>query len=285
MTAIAVIAIISGPLLYMFITSSRVERHSYDVDKANTVAVGIVEGLKANPADINETNFFYTPEYDEETHHTIHTYTRTDYFNKSWQGTDAASADYYAAITLTGEDNSDDGISLSYIPELVCKSGAQAGENYSIVTDYNSVSSGDCEFTVDVSGNDYTIAATQAIFINTLNGAGATAFVTIPKEDCVANIIPLVVDIGSNPNNHIKFIVNNKTTIETALYVYGDYGNDPHYITTSPTSGTLSINYMKVSSKPLDYDKLDVNVKVHRVAQDDVIADYTTLIYFANSES
>lgn len=268
LTAIAIIAIISGPLLYLFVTSTRVGRHSYDSDKANALSVELIEQIKANPGNWETNGYVDTPVMDEGAE--LHSYAKTLYFNSDWNITgDFNQADFLAHISLS-EGGSGTGVSMSFIPELVVSEGSQAGKDYRIET----ITALDTTITVTYEDPIYEITDTGSILKNTLNNS--TVPITIPEDDCVGGVIPIVVDVEGT-SDEIHFKVKNQTSMEIAFYIYGD-NDDRHRVTAETTDGPISTNYMQVSSQILDYDTMEVNV-VFTYRDGREICDYTTLIY------
>lgn len=283
--AIAIVAIIAGPLLQTFVTSTAVGRRSYDTDKANTVSVKTVEEIKGTPSSIDTSRYSYNEVYDSSLGKYVHTYTRTQYYDRDWNGpydTDlGGTCPFRQVITARGEeDAASDLDGLSYIPELVAASGARTGQNYRLEVDYGSMTSNSYLITVTKDGTQYTVSTSEGILKSTLTGVSGFSQ-SIPLEDCISGVIPIVVDVGDSPMNYVTFTVDNRTGKELGLYIYGDYYNDPHYITATLTSGVMTVNYMKVSSATLSYDKLDLNVKVYRQSDGVKITDYTTLLYLS----
>lgn len=58
----AVLAIVSGAILQMFVVSTNVNRRAYDVDKANAIAVKVQEAFKQDPSSIKVTDEGAVPE-------------------------------------------------------------------------------------------------------------------------------------------------------------------------------------------------------------------------------
>lgn len=287
--AIAIVAIIAGPLLQTFVTSTAVGRRSYDTDKANTVSVRTVEEIKGAPSSINTSGYSYDESYDSSLGKYIHTFTRTQYYDTNWNGpydTDlGGTCPFREVITAQGEeDAASDLDGLSYIPELV----AASGQNYRLEVDYGSMTSNSYLITVTKDDTQYTVGTSEGILKSTLTGASGFSQ-SIPLEDCISGVLPIVVlvgdveDVGNPPTK--SFTVDNRTGKELGLYIYGDYrdpdNNDPHYVTATLTSGVMTVNYMKVSSATLSYDKLDLNVTVYRESDGVRITDYTTLLYLS----
>jgi len=265
MTAIAIIAIISGPLLHMFVTSSRVGRWSYDTDKANSIAVGIVEEIKANPLSVS---------LDESGNATI-----IHYYTSSWQ---PAGVDNYVFRAETTVSAVSDGssINLSYLPELT----DDEGNTYAIEINYGEYPSSPYALTVTPQEDTYKVECSN----NILTVYGYTSnMCEIPKDHCASDqlpIIPFIVDDEANTSNLVNFNVANSAGVEVALYVYGDYDAEnptSHLVTATPLSGTMSINYMRVQNTALNFDELAVNIKVIRNSNEEVITDYTTKVYLA----
>lgn len=269
--AMAIIAIIAGPLLQTFLTSTRVGQHSYEIDKANTISVQTVEKLKANPLDDIVSNFTVTEG---------NTFTRTQYYDiNGTTPSSEADSSFRVVTTLKGSDSTGTGVdSHSYFPQLISQLGAK--QNYHIEADYGSMNEGDYALTLTHSTDTstYTLTTSQFILKKTLAG-GNTNSIEIPAADCVSAVIPLRVDIGNPPHKDIAFTVNNQTDMTLGFYIYGDNASDSHFITAVPTSGTLTVNYMKPLPAELKFDKLDVNVKVFRQKDASQVTDYTTMIY------
>lgn len=105
LTAIAIVAIISGPLLYLFVTSARIGRHSYDLDKASTLSVDLIEKIKANPG--NWTDKGYTSLARVDGHSTaLHKYTKSYYYDINWSSEDVTEnqAAFRADVSLEGSN-------------------------------------------------------------------------------------------------------------------------------------------------------------------------------------
>ena len=117
LTAISVIAIISGPLLYLFVTSTRVGRNSYDTDKANTVAVALVEEVKASPGGWQSKGYLK----DEDGK-----YIKYDYFDNNWEPTAEAYASFRAVTTVEEVPAGGAGGATSpYLPQMSLSDGTR----------------------------------------------------------------------------------------------------------------------------------------------------------------
>lgn len=264
MTAISIIAIISGPLLYMFTTSTRVGRWSYDTDKANTVAVRTVEELKADPSAVS---------LDESG-----LYSHVDYYSFDWQPSDSSTAAFSAVTTAEGAGSGS--VGRSYIPSLT----DDDGNLYAIEINYGESPATQYTLTVTAQPLSYQVQCSSSVL--TVNGLTGS-LVSIPRTHCASAlfpIIPIVVNDGQNSLIGVRFHVDNTSGAETALYVYGDYDEanpENHLVTASPLAGTMSINYMKVQNSFLQFDELKVNVQVLRLSDANQITDYTTKVYLA----
>lgn len=264
LTAIAIIAIISGPLLYMFVTSTKVGRHSYDSDKANAMAVQAVEQIKGAPGNRDE----FQP--DPITGIPI----KTIYYDINWNVVaDADKGVYRTAITL--KDNLVGQEYTSYIPTLL-----DGEKNYWITVRPN-LNSGTYAITLtfDEANNEYILSAEQWM----LSKDGGNPYmdtVRISVDECTSDIIPVLLDIEGNENADYTFNVKNlsPTGIDIGFYIYGDF-DLPHKVKIQTLAGEVVINYMSVRFETLDFNKTDVNAVITKVADGSVIADYTTMLY------
>ncbi|SMC42804.1 pilus assembly FimT family protein [Papillibacter cinnamivorans] len=289
MVAIAIVAIVSGPLLQTFITSNRVGRRSYDVDKANAASVKTVEAVKGDPTSVSTVNYSHTRTFDPSLGKYVNTFSKTQYYDVNWAGpydTDLGGTCPFSAVTtVTGVEGDTDDVELSYINELVVDSGAQKGLNYHIVAEYSQMSSGTTyPIRVTTDGVNYKVEASNGVLsyaiLSSTKGGATNIYQQFPVEDCVTTGIPLVVDAGDSGGKYISFLVDNRTGKDLDLYIYGDFA-EPHLITTSLVSGIMNVHHMSVSSASLSYDKLDVNVRIYRDSDGSEITDYTTMIYLA----
>jgi prepilin-type N-terminal cleavage/methylation domain-containing protein len=264
LTAIGIIAIISGPLLYMFVTATKVGRHSYDSDKANAIAVQAVEIIKSSPGDRSELSadpITGTP-------------TKTIYFDKDWNTVgDESQAVYRALITL--KDNLVGKEYTSYIPTLL-----DGEETYWILIRHG-LNNGtyNLSLTFDEEENEYVLSAEQWM-LSTDGGMTYKDTVNIPSGHLTSDIIPILMDIAGNENADYTFKVVNiaPTGADIGFYIYGDAAL-PHKVKIQALAGEVVENYMTVRFETLDFNKTDINALITRMADGSVIADYTTMIY------
>lgn len=281
LTAITIIAIISGPLLYLFVTSTRVGRHSYISDKANAMSVELIEEIKANPGNWTAKGYADAPVIVDGVE--LHNYSKTIYFDSDWSIVGESTAEFRADISLS-ESESSLGVSMSFIPELVVADGSNAGKSYRLetVTKDNLPSNINSTITMKRFGSSLSISDSFNILRNTLNGD--TVAITIPVADCSGGVIPIVIDVENEPQDYIHFTVDNRTSMEISFYIYGDNerdmdGNYLRRVSAETINGSISTNYMQVSGETLDYDRMEVNVVFSYMDGGRKICDYTTLIY------
>ncbi len=113
--AFAVLAIVGGVLLQLFVVAARTNRMAYDTDKANVLAVEASEMFKANPGLENlESHPFFQ---NEETVTEGTKY--TTWFDNSWNTAAEASARYKMEL-VTHDPVELPSIDVSYYPELLC---------------------------------------------------------------------------------------------------------------------------------------------------------------------
>ncbi|MEI7884575.1 MAG: prepilin-type N-terminal cleavage/methylation domain-containing protein [Clostridia bacterium] len=89
--AFAVLALVSGTLLQMFIVSAKVNHQAYEIDKANALAVKIQEVFKENPGQVD-----VIAELVGATKSTNATTTAISaYLDKNWQATATTATAFY----------------------------------------------------------------------------------------------------------------------------------------------------------------------------------------------
>jgi prepilin-type N-terminal cleavage/methylation domain-containing protein len=275
LTAISVIAIISGPLLYLFVTSTRVGRNSYDTDKANTVAVALVEEVKASPGGWQSKG--YLKEDDGE-------FTKYHYYDNNWEPTAEAYATFRAKTTVleVPADGGTGGGTSPYLPQMSVSNGIRyieflckrerMGATYQLTCQVTE-SGGKYVYTIGTDMGDPVLHARP-------NGIEYTSSVKI-ESDLPIRSIPIVVLSQDGDPVHIKFGSDNTTSSELSLFVYWDPGGEYVTISDSPSdmvSGVLSITYMQSHAETLENNKVNVSVAVERM-DGSAIATYTSLVY------
>lgn len=275
MVAIAMLALISAPLLQIFVTSARVGQRSYDIDKANAATVQTIEkikgaSLKALTGD--ESNF-----HDEGDGK----YTRTEYYTANWAGPNEAipgeTAPFRAEIMLHSDITSI--VEQSYIAQL----GEAEGNGYYLEADYGRMNSG-AVYTVGVSKNEdgsYQIASSAILRRSTEGPEMVSVTLTIPQADC-SGVLPIVVDASKDIEKQVNLRVDNQTDLEVALYIYGDMGGERiKPVLADGTMGNMSVSRMSVSSETLEFSKLRLSVRMIRTEDNQELTNYTTMLYFA----
>lgn len=271
MVALAVLAIISGPLLQTFVTSAHVGRRSYDLDKAGSVAVATLEELKGySLAGLTDTGGF-TPNGDGG-------YTdRNDYYNTNWNrvATQGESA-FQVVSKLSTQSNAQ--VEQSYITTLGSGADAYYTEAlYSAAANLKTV-------TVDGdSTSGYEVSCDSALLQKSTDSAvSVTSSVAIPRED-VSGGIPIVIDTSSAAvSGGIALMVNNQSDVDANIYIYGDQDGSKVSIELSPaTGGGMNVNRMSVGRETLNFNKLALSVEVFRTGEAQPLVSYTTMLYFA----
>lgn len=274
LTAISVIAIIAGPLLYLFVTSTRVGRHSYDTDKANTIAVALVEDIKASPGGWVSKGYLL-----EEAEGV---YVKSVYYDIDWEIAEEAGASFRARITVSEAASSGEGGGAApYLPQMSLPDGTRYIE-LALPESPSGTYVLKCIETAGSGGTSYTVTTDQghAIFRPRPGKAELSPGVTI-KPDQPLRVIPIVVLSREDAPAYVKFGSENLTGVELALFVYGD--PEGKYVTISDStadlrSGILSVTYMKTPADTLESNKVNVTVAVERM-DGTVIATCTSLVY------
>jgi len=97
--AFAVLAIVSGSLLQMFVTSTKVNQRSYSKDKANILAVKLLEEFKATPEDADVALFHELSGATRTVSGSAIIYSK--YLGLDWSSSDAASYAYMLEVQTT----------------------------------------------------------------------------------------------------------------------------------------------------------------------------------------
>ncbi len=262
MVGIAIVAIISVPLLNMFATSFKVGRYSYNIDNANTVALRTVERIRAGQLP-------YTLDGAGQ-------YLQTDYFDYSWNPVDpsnASSAVFRTEIRVQGQLSSN--MNSAFLPQLV----DSFGKSYSILIRYDAKPASPTfspTITLESNGASYHLSSSEAIFVNQL-GAFVDS-VDVPKTDLRSPVLPVVVDNSLNTVGPVLFRVTGTSGVELGLFVYGDDDETP-LVSISVTGGGASITKLEGGMDALQFDQLNISAKVIRMEDNLTIADYSTKTY------
>lgn len=253
LVGIAIVAIISVPLLNMFATSFKVSRYSYDVDKANAAALDIVERFRAGETVLALESGVYT---------------ETLYFDYDWKPALAENHVFRAEAVVNGVVS--DSMDSAFLPQL--------GGGHSIIISYLKIV-GEYEptLTLTETENYYTLACGDGILHWDVVGAGVGT-ITILKTDVNAAVIPVIVDNSANAaGGSVRFQVTGISGVELALYVFGDSEANP--VSMSVTGGAASITKLKAKVEALEFDLLKIEVKVIRAKDGVVMADHATTSY------
>ena len=272
--AIAVVALISGPLLQTFVTSAKVGQRSYDIDKANAATVRIIEEIKGYSLSAltgADSAFHYNV--------TENTYSRAEYYDAAWGGPYAADSDegypFRAEVSLSGSTSME--VEQSYIARLGGGAGYYLEAAYGQLTDGSS-----CTIRVEKKeSGDYSVTGSYAVLRRSDPAEGPSSAISIPGGD-VDGVIPILVDVSGPELKRVTLSINNQTDKEVVLYIYGDL--EGAHVTTALADGTMgnmSVSRMSVSSETLEFNKLALSVQIVRTADNQKLTDYTTMLYFA----
>ncbi len=271
--AIAVVAIVSGPLLQTFVTSAKVGQRSYDIDKANAATVQVIEELKGySLTDLTGAGSQFTQDGEGK-------YRRTLYYDAAWKGPYSVNSEegYPFRVDLSLSSQASSQVEQSYVARL------GAGEGYYLVADYKYMTPGQ-SYTLraqEKSGGDYSVSSDNAILRKSSDGSTLNQTLSLPGGD-VGDILPILVDVSGPAEKKVTLTVNNQTGKEVVLYLYGDL--DASHVTTAlsaDTLGNMSVSRMSVSSETLEFNKLTLSAQVVRTEDGQKLTDYTTMLYFA----
>lgn len=251
----AIVAIVSIPLLQMFVTSTKVGRYSYDTDKANSIVLETVEQIKSGTMPV--------------TFDSAGNFAQASYFSYDWGMAGSSNYAFRMDVLVTGSVSN--AMQSSYIPQFVDSS---SGSPYSVTIDYGVLPAANYTLTLTQTGTNYQLACNAAIL--SCKGV-ASSTVVIPKADIASSVFPVAVDDTVNTLNPVKFEVSSDADVQLGLYVFGDDAASP-LVTMKLAGGNASITTLSADVSSLSYDKMTIHVTVKR-ADGSVIADYTTMGY------
>ena len=268
MVGIAIIAIVSGPLLQMFITSNRVGRRSYDIDKANTLAVATVETIKQNP---QAQLALFTAGLPGE-------YAKSNYYDNDFIACPQSEAVFRSDITVTKVPftGGTEVIGSSYIPELIDASG----NSYRVDIDYNNCSnSTSMNITFDEGSQIYNVTSGSSVF------EGFSMTKNIPADDLASQdkkVIPFILIVPEGVTKTVDIQVDNQSGVDADFYIYGD--PSANLISVTPeagSTGSIIVNFMQYGDGELSFNKYSVNVKIFRQSDGSKMVDYESMIYMS----
>lgn len=254
----AIVAIVSIPLLQMFVTSTKVGRHSYDTDKANAVALQTVEQIKSG-------NYAFTLGGTDKS-----------YYTYDWAPSTNTGSPFRMEVTVTGAISN--AMQSTYTPQLVDATGNQ----YVISIDLGAMPTGSYTLGLTDEGGAYKLSCEPAAL--NFKGSGMVPlmnerYVTVPKEYLTSPLIlPVAIDNSQNSTHYVTLAVTSSAAPQLGLYVFGD---DDETKLVSMTTGSVNASITRLSAgiDSMTYDRLAIEAKVLRTADNSVIADYETLGY------
>lgn len=257
MVGIAIVAIISVPLLNMFATSFKVGRYSYNIDNANAAALTTVENFRAGRVT-------YALDAGGK-------YAQTTYYDYNWtplstvtgEESAPAGAVFKATMDVTGTTSAE--VDSSLLPQLT----KATGETYSVVLDLALNAQPSLGLTLSKSGGTYTLSCTSALL-------GGNDSVTIPESDLPSSTLPLIVNNGEN-TNMVTLNVEGLPNVELGLFIFGDSDPAARHVNVSVSGGGVTIARLEKGIEAMRFDKLILHVQVVRLEDGLVISDYQTM--------
>lgn len=278
LVALAVIAIVAGPLLHLFVTSTKVGRHSYDIDKANTVTIEAVEKVLQSLADAAPAG-----EEDGE----IGENTFIDYYGHDWvllpEGADFAGYAGFTLFTTVTSSEEERVLDTSFVPGLIDTGNDNAP--YSIYADMSGVSGTFVVEFTEISGEYVIQILTANVLTKDPAGAEWAPFYKIAKSHVVSGVLPLIV-INQGDNVPITLRVSNDSGLEAAIYIFDQEGSQ---ISVVPIESSSPISFSRIAGSSLLFRVLTVEAELHRGYHDakpaadssSRITQYTTKAYEA----
>lgn len=275
----AVLAIISGTLLQIFVTSGIVNQRTYELDKANALATQLLERFKAMPSDADVITY---PELNGATRSSdlagIH---YEQYLDRTWQPTTFANREYVIQILTSDPVVTDDGEMSFY-------------QNPVFTSDF-----------IPISGGTYTIEVinpagnTQALFfqvtggthpssVNLLNISEGVVSVLIASEAPFAGPNPININIQNKAQitldaNGNYSAAGTVSDFEFAVFISGVPENLANLnLVSGSYIGYSSYGFVDVE-KISTYIK-EMQVKVIRVSDNSVLVDTKTSKYVVGQE-
>ncbi len=261
MVGIAIVAIISVPLLNMFATSFKVGRYSYNIDNANAAALRTVEAFKAGtlPYTLDANGL----------------YEQTDYYDYNWNPTDEFNASFKVYTEIEGRFDPDSQMDSAYLPQLVSVSGT----SYSITADIPALPASPAytpTLTLTKDGSYYTLTCSDPILKKA--GSALVRTVSVPATDLTSSVLPVVVDNRLNTAGQVQFRVTGTSGMELGLFVFGDNGENS-LVSMTVTGGGASITKLDSDMEALRFDTLVIHVQAVRMSDGVVISDFETMSY------
>lgn len=275
----AVLAIISGTLLQIFVTSGIVNQKTYETDKANAMATEILEKFKAQPAD-SQVKLF--PEIIGATRSVdlagIH---YTQYLDRNWQTTAFENREYVIELITSDPVVTDDG-EMSFYKTPVFSS------------DFPPLSGG--TYTIEVLN---PLGNTKELFFQITGGTNASSIQYANITDGVVSALftSTAPFVGPNPINiniqnkaKITLDANGKysatgtvSDFEFAVFISGVPSNLAKLDTVSGVFIGNS-SYSFVDSKKISTYIKEMQIKVIRVKDNSVLVDTKANKYVVGQE-
>jgi prepilin-type N-terminal cleavage/methylation domain-containing protein len=238
-TAFAVLAILSGTLLQMFVVSAKTNRKAYDMDKANVKAVEIGERYKVNPDEVQNFPELAGPNADVFTEPSSGVTTYTNYYNSDWIIESTANPGKYMLEVIVQPLQPIGAMEASYHPDTLTEwIGVLNSSMNTVFNLYVSNPGGNLEFfRISMEGNmtldipmpangviplkmQYDINYTNNIIINVFNSAQYNDTVARDaKVDIYLFDVPAGVDVTYVPKSgNSSYSEVNSSTSTAAFY-------------------------------------------------------------------
>jgi len=278
----AVLAIISGTLLQIFVTSGIVNQKTYELDKANALATQLLERFKAKPTDAEIITYpelaGVVPTNDSAGTHYL------QYLDRTWQRTLYANREYVLEILTPVPVVSDNG-KMSFFKTPVFSS------------DFTPSSGG--TYTIEVLN---PLGNTKELFFQITGGTNPSSISYANISEGVVSVLIHSKTVVTSLVNPININIQNKAKItldasgnydagvggtvkdfEFAVYISGVPESLANLNLVSGTFNGLS-SYGFVDTKTVKTYIKEMKVKVTRVSDNAVLVDTKTSKYVVGQE-
>ncbi|MDP4093534.1 MAG: prepilin-type N-terminal cleavage/methylation domain-containing protein [Bacillota bacterium] len=224
-TAIAIVAIVSGSLLEMFVLPAKMNSKADAADKANTMAVKTAEYFKADPIDF----FNGTP--------TVTMFANNTIIQQQKDGNGQLAGTGYTKYydSRWNELGSSNGASYMLTANVSDRAGSSSQNTY--------LANSNAEFSPQANiDNQYTLSVANGGQI-TLTGSGGYSVQNIYSgNNTIGSRLGVIFNYPSGDTKNYVIHVDNQSGLPVDLYVY----NAPvrSFVSIDPLNGESSISYI-----------------------------------------
>lgn len=241
--AMAIVAIVSLPLLQIFPTATTIGKRAYNLDKAGTIASSYVEDVRAGNRVLEPGE------------------TRTVHYNGQWNEASGQGDFTLSASMEAGQYSSS--VDMYFMPSFT---GAN-GEGYNVALTLDGLEA----YTVTVEKTPeyfvFSCAETAALSAETAVGRYT---VNAVAGDMTGSCVPLAVYTGGQA---ARLRIVNRTGLEVAVFAFGD---EAQALTLVPVDDS-DVSLTRLSADGVQYDERIITVTVR--GGDEELVSLTTKLF------